>query len=319
MEIITNVTEDVINKAAETLKEGNLVAFPTETVYGLGADATNENAVGRVYSVKGRPSDHPLIVHIASINCLDDWAVNIPDYAIDLARKFWPGPMTLILKKSKLAPNFITGGQDNIGLRVPNHHLSIEILRKFEKIGGAGIAAPSANKFGAVSPTTASAVKEEIFDFLCKEDLIIDGGKCVIGVESTIIDCTRNRPTLLRPGAITREMIENITNLQLRTGDKKDLIKSPGRFDSHYSPKATVTISDIAEPGEGFIAMSEFPTPKGVIRLAAPTNVEQYARDLYSAFRSADIQGLTSIKIVLPKGKGLAEAIRDRALKASWH
>ena len=317
MAIISNVTEDVIKQAAKALKEGLLVAFPTETVYGLGADATDEMAVGRIYSVKGRPTNHPVIVHISSINHLDKWARDVPEYAIKLAREFWPGPMTLVLKKSNLAEYFITGGQDNIGLRVPNHYLALALLNEFEKIGGFGIAAPSANRFGAVSPTTAYAVNEELCDFLHKEDLILDGGKCMVGVESTIIDCTREFPVLLRPGAVINEMIEKITGLQLSTQDEKNLIKAPGLLDSHYSPKAKVIISTIAEPGEGFIAMSKILTPKGVIRLAAPTNIEQYARDLYSAFRSADIQGITSIKIVLPEGKGLAEAIRDRALKAS--
>jgi len=317
MEIITNVTEGVIKKAAKALKDGHLVAFPTETVYGLGADATNEKAVSRIYSVKGRPTDHPLSVHISSINQLDKWAIDIPDYAVKLARDFWPGPMTLILKKRDLAKDFITGGQDNVGLRVPDQSVALGLLNEFEKLGGFGIAAPSANRFGAVSPTTAKAVNGELCNFLYVEDLILDGGKCLVGVESTIIDCTKDCPVVLRPGAVTNKMIKNITSLQLSTQYKKNLIKASGLLDSHYSPKAKVIICADAEPGEGFIAMSKTLTPNGVIRLTAPTSIEQYARDLYSAFRDADIQGITSIKIVPPEGNGLAEAIRDRIFKAS--
>ena len=317
MEIIANVTEGVIKKAAKALKDGHLVAFPTETVYGLGADATNEKAVARIYSVKGRPTDHPLIVHISAINKINEWAVDIPQYALKLARDFWPGPMTLILKRSELAKNFITGGQDNVGLRVPNQSVALALLSEFESLGGQGVAAPSANRFGAVSPTTAKAVNGELCNFLYIEDLILDGGKCLVGVESTIIDCTKDYPVLLRPGAVTKEMIQNMTSIQLRTQDKKNLIKASGLLDSHYSPKARVIICADAEPGEGFIAMSKTLTPDGVIRLSAPTSIEQYARDLYSAFRDADNQGITSIKIVPPEGNGLAEAIRDRILKAS--
>ena len=173
MEIIANMTEGVIKKAAKALKDGHLVAFPTETVYGLGADATNEKAVARIYSVKGRPADHPLIVHISSINKINEWAVDIPEYALKLARDFWPGPMTLILKRSDLAKNFITGGQDNVGVRVPSHPLAFELLNEFEKLGGLGIAAPSANRFGAVSPTSSKAVVEEIGSKLSKLDFII--------------------------------------------------------------------------------------------------------------------------------------------------
>jgi L-threonylcarbamoyladenylate synthase len=225
--------------------------------------------------------------------------------------------MTLILKRSELAKNFITGGQDNVGLRVPNQSVALALLSEFESLGGQGVAAPSANRFGAVSPTTAKAVNGELCNFLYIEDLILDGGKCLVGVESTIIDCTKDYPVILRPGAVTNKMIQNITSIQLRTQDKKNLIKASGLLDSHYSPKARVIISADAEPGEGFIAMSKTSTPDGVIRLSAPTSIEQYARDLYSAFRDADNQGITSIKIVPPEGNGLAEAIRDRILKAS--
>ena len=171
--------------AAKHLIAGNLVAFPTETVYGLGADASNSKAVARIYSVKGRPNDHPLIVNIASMDRMGDWASDVPEHAIALARNFWPGPMTLVLKRSELAGDFVTGGQDTVGVRVPDHVVALALLEAFEKMGGKGVAAPSANRFGHVSPTTAAAVVEELAEYLSKDDLVLDGGACAVGVEST--------------------------------------------------------------------------------------------------------------------------------------
>ena len=317
MEIISNPTQDEIKKAAKSLKDGHLVAFPTETVYGLGADASNEKAVSRIYSVKGRPTDHPLIVHISSINQLDKWATDIPEYAIKLAKEFWPGPMTLILKRSESAKDFITGGQDNIGLRVPNHPAALSLLMEFESLGGLGIAAPSANRFAAVSPTTAAAVEEELGYFLTINDLILNGGHSLIGVESSIIDCTIDYPVVLRPGAITTEMIEKITGCKAPLGVEKTEIKASGLLESHYSPLAKVVIGVTAEPGDGFIALASFPTPTGVIRLAAPRNIAEYAKILYDALRAGDNLGLKKIIIFQPNGDGLAMAIRDRTGKAA--
>jgi L-threonylcarbamoyladenylate synthase len=317
MEIISNCTQDVIKMAARALKDGHLVAFPTETVYGLGADATNEKAVSRIYSVKGRPTDHPLIVHISSANKLDKWAVDIPEFAVKLAKKFWPGPMTLILKKSDLAKDFITGNQNTVGLRVPDQFITLAILREFEKLDGLGIAAPSANRFGAVSPTTANAVVEELGNFLNYKDLILGGGKSAIGVESSIIDCTNDYPIVLRPGAVTTEMVEKITGLKIPLDFKKSKIRTSGLLESHYSPNAKVVISKTAEPGEGFIALANIPTPPGVIRLGSPKNVEEYARIFYEALRMGDQKGLKKIKVVQPDGDGLAMAIRDRLGKSA--
>jgi len=317
MQVFNNPSQVEIKNAAQALKDGHLVAFPTETVYGLGADATNESAVSRVYSVKGRPTDHPLIVHIASINQLEKWAIDIPKYAIDLAEAFWPGPMTLILKRSKLAKDFITGGQENIGLRVPNQPVALELLRKFEELAGYGIAAPSANRFGAVSPTTVNAVNEELNDYLSDQDLILGGQRCEIGVESTIINCTEFQPQILRPGAVTQIMIEAITGLKLSEEYKKKQIKAAGSFRSHYAPKAKVSIGEFALPGEGYIAMSNYKSHKGVIRLASPSNIEEFARDLYAALRAGDQMGLSKIVVTPPDGGGLALAIRDRLYKAS--
>jgi len=317
MEIINNPKHDGIKKAAKALKDGHLVAFPTETVYGLGADATNKKAVSRIYSAKGRPTDHPLIVHISSINQLEKWAIDIPEHAIKLAKEFWPGPMTLILKRTDLAKDFITGGQDSIGLRVPDQSVALELLKEFEKLGGFGIAAPSANRFGAVSPTTAEAVEEELGSFLQTEDLILDGGLSVVGLESSIIDCTKDYPVVLRPGAITTEMIENTTRLKIPVNQEKSEIRTSGLLQSHYSPKAKVVIDETAEPGDGFIALANISTPTGAIRLASPENIEEYARVLYGALRAGDEKRLKKIIIIQPVGDGLALAIRDRTSKAA--
>ena len=317
MHIISNCTQEAINKAAQALIDGHLVAFPTETVYGLGADANNSKAVARIYEVKARPTDHPLIVHISSINQIDKWARDIPDYAITLARKFWPGPMTLILKRSDLAKNFITGGQENVGLRVPSHSLALALLTQFESLGGKGVAAPSANRFGAVSPTTSLAVDEEIGRNLSEEDLILDGGACIIGLESTIIDCTGEFPSILRPGAITLEMIEESVDGKIEANALTRSIKASGLLANHYAPKATVRLDMPAKPGEGFIAMASIRTPEGAHRLASPVDVEEFARLLYEALRNGDRINLNEIKVMLPAGDGLAIAIKDRLIKSS--
>ena len=317
MEIISNPTQIEIEKAAQALIDGKLVAFPTETVYGLGADATIKEAIGRIYSVKGRPSNHPLIVHISSINQLDKWAREIPEYAIKLGNTYWPGPMTLVLKRSALVMDFITGGQDSIGLRVPDQQVAIKLLQEFEKLGGSGIAAPSANRFGSVSPTTAQAVEEELGKLLGNEDLILDDGQCEIGVESSIIDCTQAYPVVLRPGAITSEMIEKVTGLKILLKSEESEIRVSGLLESHYAPKANVILGIVVKPGDGFIALAEVATPIGAIRLASPASIEDYARELYKALRLGDQYGLNQITVVEPEGVGLAVAIRDRLGKAA--
>ena len=311
-------TTDTIISAAKALREGALVGIPTETVYGLAADATNAEAVARIYSVKGRPADHPLIIHIPSLDLLGDWAAEIPNYAIELARDFWPGPMTLILRRSDLASDFVTGGQNTVGVRVPAHPLALALLTAFNSLGGKGLAAPSANRFGQVSPTSAEAVEEEIGAYLQPgRDLILDGGISMVGVESTIIDCTGEAPRILRPGAITAEMINESTGLSVDWTPVDELIRVSGSLDSHYAPKAKVVLDAIAEPGEGFIAFASITTPRGAIRLAAPATVEQYARDLYAALRAADAKGLSTVAVLQPEGEGLAAAIRDRLKRAA--
>jgi L-threonylcarbamoyladenylate synthase len=314
-EFVSNCTADALSSAAQLLKSGCLVALPTETVYGLGADATNKDAVARVYKVKGRPADHPLIVHIHSMQSLGDWADEIPDYAISLARDFWPGPMTLVLKRSILAEDFVTGGQPTVGLRVPDHVIALALLSTFAKIGGHGIAAPSANRFGQVSPTTAKAVQEEIGEFLDQNDLILDGGPSSVGLESTIIDCTSDAPRILRPGAITIEMIEESTGLKVLTAESN--IRVSGSLENHYAPNATVDLNRTPNAGEGFIALADFETPVDVIRLAAPKSIEDFARVMYAALREGDAKGLKSVVVAEPAGDGLALAIRDRLMRAS--
>jgi L-threonylcarbamoyladenylate synthase len=322
MSIISNCTASAIKDAATTLMNGNLVAFPTETVYGLGADATNKGAIARIYKVKGRPEGHPLIIHISSIGNLDKWARDIPEYALNLAKAFWPGPMTLILPRTDLAKDFITGGQDNVGIRVPSHSLAGALLKEFEDQGGLGVAAPSANRFGKVSPTTAAAVQNEIAAFLKKSDVIIDGGPSEIGIESTIIDCTTKHPIILRPGAITFKMISRklsleIPNLNLISTSKTIHIRAPGNFMSHYAPDAQVILNGIPKSGDGLIALRNVTTPKGVIRLSSPANKKEFASTLYAALRSADELKIKKVFVTTPDQSGIGAGIIDRLIKAS--
>jgi L-threonylcarbamoyladenylate synthase len=304
--------------AASNLLAGGLVAFPTETVYGLGADACNADAVARIYSVKGRPADHPLIVHIASIDGLGDWTDDVPGYAISLARDFWPGPMTLVVKRSDLAGDFVTGGQDTVGVRVPDHPVALGLLEAFEQAGGKGVAAPSANRFGNVSPTSAQAVSDELGEYLADGDQILDGGACDVGVESTIIDCTGDVPKILRPGAITAQLISESTGLEVAGVVEDSAIRVSGSLEAHYAPSAKVLLCETPTAGQGFIAHANIQTPEGVIRLASPTSDEEFARVLYSALRAADQQGLAEVVVMQPIGIGIAVAIRDRLKRAAF-
>ena len=310
----------MISGAATNLLAGNLVAFPTETVYGLGADALDKQAVARVYQVKGRPADHPLIVHLHSMQVMGQWVEDVPEYAIALGRDFWPGPMTLIFKRSNLAQDFITGGQDTVGIRIPNHVVALALLEAFHNLGGRGIAAPSANRFGHVSPTTAKAVSDELTQYLQPEDQVMDGGPCSVGVESTIIDCTGEVPRILRPGAITEGMIKKSTGLSAvltKSSEETENIRVSGSLEKHYAPAAKVLLDQTPVAGQGFIAPSRRVTPTGVTRLAAPKNADEFARDLYTALRKADELGLQEVVVEQPQGEGIAIAIRDRLLRAS--
>lgn len=321
-QFLSDCTASELTDAAANLLAGRLVAFPTETVYGLGADACNADAVAQIYSVKGRPSDHPLIVHVAALEALGDWAEEVPSYAISLARDFWPGPMTLVVRRSALPQDFLTGGQDTVGVRVPNHPVALGLLEAFAKAGGKGVAAPSANRFGNVSPTTAQAVLKELGAYLSDKDQVLDGGACEVGVESTIIDCTGVAPLILRPGAITSEMIFRSTGPTLAEKDSSPSlnrleIRVSGSLESHYAPAAKVVLDRAPIAGEGFIAMADIAAGEDVVRLASPKSHQDFARVLYSALRSADEAGLATVVVMQPLGDGIAIAIRDRLKKSS--
>jgi L-threonylcarbamoyladenylate synthase len=250
------------------------------------------------------------------MQAMGDWVEDIPTYAISLARDFWPGPMTLILKRSLLAQNFITGGQDTVGIRVPDHVVALALLEAFHRVGGYGVAAPSANRFGQVSPTTAQAVSDELGQYLKPEDQILDGGPCAVGVESTIIDCTGDTPRILRPGAITVEMIAASTGLAV-FDSMGTTIRVSGSLEAHYAPAAQVLLCQTPVSGQGFIAFANQPTPDGVIRLASPHTSAEYARDLYAALRKADELGLVEVVAMQPVGIGIEVAIRDRLMRAA--
>jgi L-threonylcarbamoyladenylate synthase len=266
---------------------------------------------------------------------LGDWADDVPEYAIALARDFWPGPMTLVVRRSGLAADFVTGGQDTVGVRVPDHPVALGLLEAFARAGGKGVAAPSANRFGNVSPTTAQAVADELGDYLADGDQILDGGACAVGVESTIIDCTGDVPRILRPGAITAQMIAECTGLSVGgrfvyTDDdlpgisvngnpvEETAIRVSGSLDAHYAPAATVVLDQSPTAGQGFIAMADVVAADGVVRLAAPATHEEFARVLYSALRAADEQGLATVVVQQPQGAGIAVAIRDRLKRAAF-
>ncbi len=302
--------------AAECLRRGGLAALPTETVYGLGADATNAVAVSRIFTVKGRPADHPLIVHLADARQVRSWARQMPAYAQLLAAAFWPGPLTLILPKLPEVLDIVTGGQDTVGLRVPAHPLMHEVLEHL----GRGVAAPSANRFGKVSPTAIEHVLADIGNLLGTDDYLLDGGPCAVGVESTIVDCTGSSPRLLRTGAVSVEMIEQTTGLAVLGADGR--IRASGTLASHYAPTATVHIvkaEDVnsASVGAGLIASAAVRTPAGMVRLLEAADHGEYARNLYAALRRSDELGLRDVIAVLPEDAGLGSAIRDRLQRAA--
>ena len=306
-----------ISIAAKSLLDGHLVAFPTETVYGLGADANNEIAVRQIYAVKSRPSNHPLIVHISSVELIDYWAIDLPKYALDLARNYWPGPMTLIHKKNSQLNSLITGGQENIGLRIPNNESALQLLRTFENLGGKGVVAPSANKFGSVSPTSSEDVEQELGNILGKDDLVLNGGQCKLGIESTIINCLGAKPNILRPGFITESMIEKFIEITKETKQSVNIIKHPGDFKNHYAPKTPVYLNSVTSSGDGLIALESVETPVNVVRISSPKNLEEFAFELYKSFRKADQMKLTRIIVYLNDQNPIADAIRDRVFKAS--
>lgn len=309
--------------AAQALMDGHLVALPTETVYGLGANARNPAAVARLFAAKGRPTSHPVIVHVANAAAAATWAVAVPEYAQALMTRLWPGPLTVVLPRNRDVPDSITGGQDSVALRVPAHPLMQSVLNHLSDLSedqAAGIVAPSANRFGHVSPTTAQHVLAELQEFTTDDDLVLDGGPCAIGVESTIVDCTGSVPSILRPGAITIEEIQDVTGLRV-TGTST--VRAPGSLDTHYAPRAQVMLTSaesaatLADTSAGFLADAAVPTPSGMMRLASPRTPDAFAQELYAALRLADERGLARIYVVPPPMTGIGVAIQDRLKRAA--
>lgn len=308
--------------AAQALADGHLAALPTETVYGLGARADVPAALARVYAVKGRPADHPLIVHVSDFEAVRAWSADVPFYAARLADRYWPGPLTLVLPRSTRALDAVTGGQDTVALRVPAHagfRAVLEALAAITRDDAVGIAAPSANRFGQVSPTTAAHVVDEIGALLAPDDVVLDGGPCGVGVESTIVDCTGDAPVLLRPGAVSADDIRATTGLEL---GERSTVRAPGTLAAHYAPAATVRIVqehelDALAAPVGVLALAEVPTPVGAVRLAAPADADEYARVLYAALREADALALPVIAAVPPADHGVGAAVRDRLTRAA--
>jgi len=320
--------------AVRALLDGGLAGLPTETVYGLAADADSPSAVARVYAAKGRPADHPLIVHLADAGSLPAWAEDVPPYARRLATALWPGPLTLVLPRTPRAGDHVTGGQDTVGLRVPAHPVARAVLAAFTaEVPDGGLAAPSANRFGRISPTLAAHVLEELDGVLVPGvDVVLDGGPSRVGVESTIVDCTGPVPVLLRPGGVPAGVVEGVGGSPL--GAARSTVRAPGTLASHYAPAARVLLVEAAtaahhgdrDPGPGptgLLAPAHVPTPPGMVRLAAPPDSAAYARDLYAALRRADALALHRVLAVPPDAggtrdpAGLADAVRDRLSRAA--
>lgn len=315
-------------RAAAILRAGGLVAFPTETVYGLGADASNPAAVAKIFAAKGRPQDHPLIVHLAGMQWLPQWAAEIPPAAHKLAAAFWPGPLTLILNRAAGVPDCVTGGQDTVGLRIPGHAVALALLQAFAgEAGGrafSGVAAPSANKFGRISPTSAAHVRSELGDAV---DAVLDGGECEVGIESTIIDLSRGRAVLLRPGKITPAQIAAVIGAEVEAPDAA-APRAPGALASHYAPRTPLHIVAPAELSArlaalrgqkvAVLARAEAPTGlKDVHWQAAPRAVEAYAHELYASLRRLDALGCAAILVEAPPAEPGWQGVNDRLGRAA--
>lgn len=317
------VSDADIARAAEVLREGGLVALPTETVYGLGGDAENPAALARIFQTKGRPPSHPLIVHIGGADRLGEWVAQVPETARVLAERFWPGPLTLVLRRSPRVPLEATGGLETVAVRVPGHPVALAVLAAF----GGGIAAPSANRFGSVSPTTADHVRAELGDAV---DLILDGGPCGVGVESTIVDVTGDVPSVLRPGGVTREDLEDALGMPLEVHATSS-VRVPGQHPSHYAPNARVVLvepEELAAEAERAQAQghqvgvllphSLHDTPlKAHAVVTLPSSADDYARGLFTYLRELDLQECDLILASLPAEDGLGLAIANRLLRAA--
>ena len=323
------VSDDEVAAAVACLSQGGLVAFPTETVYGLGCDAANRDALRRLYAVKGRPAGHPVIVHVAEGTGLDRLAATVPDAARRLARACWPGPLTVVVRRGPGIPDEVTGGRDTVGVRVPDQPVALRLLRAFAATGGLGIAAPSANRFGRVSPTAAADVRADLDGDV---DLVLDGGPCAVGVESTIVDCSGDSPAILRLGGVTRERVEGIvgTAVPLRLGDAH---AAPGTLPSHYAPAARIELVEpdaVAPRASALLAarrrtgvlapagVLDVPAlPRGLDVLDPPAGVDEYAHVLYSRLREADRRALDVLLVVPPAAVGLGAAVADRLRRAA--
>lgn len=319
--------------AAQRLRDGALVAVPTETVYGLAADAENDTAVRRVFEVKGRPLGHPLIVHLDQPADAERWATQIDPRLADLMARHWPGPLTVIVPKAAWVPDVITGGQPTVALRVPDHPLTRRVLAELTKIKGgpAAVVAPSANRFGEVSPTTAAHVIAGLGARLGQQDAVLDGGHCRIGVESTVVALVGGSLRVLRPGSVAIEQALHADVAQPEDADADLVPRVPGALAAHYAPDTAVTLTDEGVNDEelmnlaagrdptkvALIAPSCVATPVGWLRLAAPLNNEEYARTLYSSLRAADASGVELLVVVPPSTGGLGDAVRDRLVRAA--
>lgn len=310
-----------VAEAARRLAAGEAIAFPTETVYGLGADATNARAVAKIFALKGRPADHPLIVHIEAAAAMGDWAAEVPAAAKALASRFWPGPLTIILTKSASVPASVTGGQETVGLRCPSHPMARQLLREFARVGSGAVAAPSANKFGHVSPTTAEHVREEFGAGL----FILDGGACEVGLESTIVDLSRGAPVLLRPGAVTREDLATALGELPRDRDAA-APRASGTLAAHYAPRTALAIADAASldaelgaPSNiAVLALREAPPTANVTSwIAASEDPARYGHDLYANLRALDASGAKRIVVEAPPRTAAWEAVNDRLDRAA--
>jgi L-threonylcarbamoyladenylate synthase len=317
-----------IARAAAILRAGGLVAFPTETVYGLGADASNPAAVAKIFAAKGRPQDHPVIVHLGSIELLPQWAREIPPAAQKLAAAFWPGPLTLILERAGGVPDCVTGGQDTVGLRIPGHPVALELLKAFAgEEGGrrfSGVAAPSANKFGRISPTTAEHVRAELGDAV---DCVLDGGECGVGIESTIVDLSRGRAVLLRPGEITPAQIAAVLGAEVELPDAA-APRVSGALDSHYAPRTPLYLVAAAElparlaalRGKRLAVLARAEAPAGLKDVSwqrAPRTAAGYAHELYASLRRLDALGCAAILVEAPPSAPEWQGVNDRLKRAS--
>jgi len=317
-----------IARAAAILRAGGLVAFPTETVYGLGADASNPAAVAKIFAAKGRPQDHPLIVHLGSIELLPQWAREIPPAAQKLAAAFWPGPLTLILERARDVPDCVTGGQDTVGLRIPGHPVALELLKAFagEEDGRrfSGVAAPSANKFGRISPTTAEHVRAELGAAV---DCVLDGGECGVGIESTIVDLSRGRAVLLRPGEITPAQIATVLGAEVELPDAA-APRVSGALDSHYAPRTPLDLVAAADlparlaalRGKKLAVLARAEAPAGLKDVSwqtAPRAAAGYAHELYASLRRLDALGCAAILVEAPPSAPEWQGVNDRLKRAS--